>query len=311
MILRHRAISDKALHEYFLRKARCDRDDKKIAKAERAVNNFRPRRAEWGKAVFVDGKGKRLSFNSERRGFLVYVKKTGRKTFVRNFREKSVGFGKYSRYRLERYPVARKLRSIDIGNVKSKRARAKFLEVFKNPVARGRFVPSKVVSARRKAGNVFDLAKADLSGRIDTRRIDGGSIAVDELADKFYEFIQRKKSKIDYLVAVGISVTKPDGGKFWASTEIRFARRDSQKITLAEVHALFSKTVYAFLARELDAQGLVLAGSAKHIAALPVNKGKREKSWKRGDGDLWTGRGKERVTIDHAEYRIDHLTFGK
>ncbi len=263
-------------------------------KFKKAVSKFRPKKADYGSIVFINIDGKRGKKFSDRKGYAVYVNSKGKKKGVRQYNRETG--------RIEKDPPARRISSIDINRVRSKKAKAKFWRAFTNEVVSGKL---ENMDKRKKVPN-----STRFSGAIDSSRIDGKSDAVKRLAKELAYASNITASKKDFLVTIGIHITDKDGKSHFVTTQQRFSRNEGQKATTAETEKFFAYTIYGFLANELAMRGLVLIGSARHIARLKQNKGKRRDKWTK-DGFLWQGHDMQDVTIKKVEFRFDQLRLGK
>jgi hypothetical protein len=180
-----------------------------------------------------------------------------------------------------------------------------------NPVAAGVF-RHRQASHKLKPGEKPHLPEGATryAGRLDAKRVDIASRAVTLLSRELVKAARGARSKRDFLVTIGIACKTRGGERFWIETSQRFSRMDGQPVTLAECRAFFGKQVYAFLARQLAARDLVMAGSARHISRLPENQGEDRDDWRK-DGFLWKGHDKTDVSVSAVEYRIDQLTLTK
>lgn len=282
-----------------IRRTYSDRDNK----FKKAVAKFRPKKEDKGSIVFVTIDGKRGKKFSDRKGYAVYVNTKGKKTGIKQYNS-HMG-------RTEKIPVARKISSIDVNKVRSKRAKAKFWRVYTNEVVSGK------LESLDKIGKVPNSTVG--SGSSDSSRIDIDSDMVSRLAKELEHLTNITKSKKDFLVTVGIHIRDSDGKQRFIYTQQRFSRLDKQKADFADCREFFGRLIYGFLATELSKLGLVLEGSAKHVSRLKINKGKKRSKWEKvmtyADGrrhqTIWQGWDYQDVVIEKVEYRIDHLRLGK
>lgn len=273
-----------------IRRTYSDRD----IKFKKAVAKFRPKKTDKGSIVFVTIDGKRGRKFSDRKGYAVYVNTKGKKTGIKQYNSRTG--------RTEKIPVARKIASIDINKVRSKRAKLKFWRAFTNEVVSGK------LENMEKRGKVPNSTR--FSGAIKSDRIDGKSEAVSKLAKELAHATNITFSKKDFLVTIGIHIKDKEGKNHFVTTQQRFSRNEGQKATVDETEKFFAYTIYGFLANELASRGLVLVGSARHIARLKQNRGKKRDKWTK-DGFLWQGHDMQDVTIQTVEYRFDQLRLGK
>ena len=278
-------------------KARIERTyDEREFRLKAAVKTFRPRKSERGSIVFVGVRGGRIPHNSNRRGYAVYVDSKGRKNPVRQL---SRDTGK-----VERIPIARRITALDVTRVKSKKAKRNFLTARMNPVARREI-------RRAKGGKGISTRGTRYAGKFAADSFYTRSDSVEVLALELCKASNSQQSKRDFLVTVGIHVHETKSGKrHWIEVRRRFSRKDGQIAEIPDVKDYFGQEIYAFMARELESRGLVLSGSARHVARLAENQGNEREVWTK-DGFEWKGRDAENVKIESIEYRIDQLTLGK
>jgi hypothetical protein len=265
-----------------------------------AIKVFRPRKSERGKIVFIGVKGGRDAGAKGRKGYAVYITKGGKKKPIRQLKGGRLAT-----------PAARQLSSIDVSRVRNKAAKKQFLIAKANKIAAGAIknVPTtaKVRDAKKR---IIPAGGTIYSGAIPARSFYSGSAAVDEMAQRLKTALNSQRSKKTFLVTVGLVVKTADGQLRFFSTQRRINRQDYQRADAADLKQFFGREVYAFLAREMSAAGLVTTGSAAHIARLKQNKGKARSKWTKG-GFLWQGHDHQDATVVKVEYRFDQLTFEK
>lgn len=264
-------------------------DRKSVAKS--AIRGFRPRRSDRGTIIFVGTRGGRISGASQRKGFAVYVTKSGRKQFIRQYDRK--------KGRVERTPTPRKLTTLDISTVRNKSAKKRFLTTHLNPSVR---------AILRKKGKGISQRGTRYAGKIKTNKFYEKADVVGILAKELARASNSQKSKRDFLVTIGISVKDGTGRHHWIEIQRRFSRQDGQRAYETDLRSFFGREIYAFLAKELSDRDLVLQGSARHIGRLKENRGKKRSRWEK-DGFLWQGHDQKDVSIESLEYRFDQLTL--
>ena len=265
-----------------------------------AVKSFRPKKSERGKIVFIGANGKRGAGKIGRKGYVIYVTKTGKKQGIRQRSKGKVAS-----------PIARQLSSIDVSRVRNKTARKKFLTAQANAVSRGTI---EKIPEKRTLKNISEKTipkKGTIyAGETKAKNFWTGSSAVEILAKELQRCLNGQRSKKTFLVTIGLVVKTNDGTLRFFSTQQRINRQDIQKSHIDEMKQYFGLVIYAFLAKELAMSGLVMAGSARHISRLKSNKGKPRHKWQK-DGFLWQGHDMNDCEVVKVEYRFDHLTFNK
>jgi hypothetical protein len=260
-----------------------------------AVRKFRAGKRDRGTVVFVSKAGKRLPRNTEKVGYPVYINRNGKKSAVKQYSKTSKRYISYAK--------AKKIYSVDIASVRSKKAKAGFFASYANPSQRGTIIAQP--TTRKETRTVELVAGKKLRSATFYQR----SSSLKTIAKELARAANNARGKKDFLVTIGLHVRTGGGEKFFISTQSRFSRAFKQTAYPIEVEHFLSREVYAFLAREMADRGLVLAGSARHIASQPQNKRKRRSKWTK-DGFLWEGHDAQDVEITQVEYKIDQLIFG-
>jgi hypothetical protein len=297
-------LTDKQLAERFAKQNREAKENRKWQKLQKVINKFRPRKSERGSIVFLGANGARTAATRNRKGVAIYVSKTGKKTPVRQYDRKSK--------KLERHPHLRKIHSVDVSRVRSKRAKKVFFQAYTNRIAAGAIseIPASGKTTATGRQRKISCAGTRFCGAFFSKRIDRASDAAKKIGTELARAANTIRSKRDFVVTVGISVQViATGENYFVVTQRRFSRRDTQATTKAEAVDFIGREIYGFLARDLQSRGLVMQGSATHIKNLPENKGKKREDWKK-EGFLWEGHDSLDVKIQQVEWRIDQQTFG-
>ena len=295
-----KSFTNAQLQAIFARQRAEAKGERETAKLKSALKGFRPKKADRGKIVFIGRNGGRDADKRGRVGYAVYIDTKGRKKPVRSYDRKSK--------KLEKIPTPKKIQSIDVSRVRSKRAKKQFIEVKLNKVASG-FLNKIPANRKLKKSEKIKLPESGTryNGGGKFNRIDRGSEGCKKIAKELTLAINRQRGKKDFLVTIGISIKSASGERLWITTQRRVARRDSQTATEAEMREFIGREVYAFLARELVDRGLVTKGSAQFIRRLPENK--KKKSGFTKEGFLWAGNGAELCEIESVQWRFDQITF--
>jgi hypothetical protein len=269
--------------------------EKKLAAA---LKKFRPRKGERGKIIVIGTRGGRISNGHSRRGYAVYVNTKGRKIPVRKF-SRSTG-------KLEKTAIPRKITSLDVSSVKSKRAKKQFLTARINSKARG------IIRSNRKRKITGEGTR--FFGKETTKSFyaSGGkvSVAVKNLAAELKaarDSVRSSKGTLQecsFTVSLGFNFQDESGKHHWLEMQDAFIRQFRQPAEMGELVHYFGKRIYAMLAQQLAQMGFVLAGSAGNISRLAENAGKSRQNWTK-DGFTWQGRGAENVKLLSIEYRFD------
>jgi hypothetical protein len=283
------------------RRRRIEKDDAAaLRKQKHVLAKFRPKKKDFGKIAFITNDGKHGE-NTSRVGYAVYVDRNGKKHVVRQFNRKSKT--------LEKVATPKKITSIDVSRVRSKKAQRVFFAAKTNPVAQGKI--ESVKSRHLKAGEIGKLPNGTrFKGGFKTRAFFQESKAVATVAKELFKAVKTTLGKRDFLVTIGLTVSASDGETFFITTQRRFTRRPKQTVDLEEMKAFLGREIYAFLAHELTGRGLTLQGSAKFVSRLDENEGVERDEWTK-DGFLWEGHDLQDVRVENVEYRFDQLSFGK
>ena len=213
-----------------------------------------------------------------RKGFLVYVSKTGRVRLVKGGKP-----GEPFR--------ARKFRELTAG-AKNLRKQAKAFETSKleltaqqKPIRKG---GGKVATA----GGAYDFS--------DT--------IVAKIASDVKTALESQASQRSMLISTNALVKKPDGDTTVISFQVQIDKQDHQAIGLGGIKNFVRRKFYTFMARQLEFQGLVTRGSANHVRRRPENRGKPRAEWIQADGQRWRGNESGIAEIKTLEYKIEQAT---
>lgn len=280
------------------------RAEAKWKKLKAVIGKFRPAKKDYGKIVLIGSRGSRVAAGKNRRVIAVYINRNGKKTPVRQFDR--------TERKIEKFAKLRKINSVDVSRVRSKRAQNQFLTASLNRISAGTLseVPESGRLNASARSRKISCSGTRYCGAIFSRRIDRQSDAAIKIGKELARAANRAIGKRDFIVTIGISVqVVATGQNYFIVTKRRFTRRDSQTTLNAEAIDFIGREIYGFLARDLQSRGLVMTGSATHIKNLPENKGKKRNDWKK-DGFLWEAHDSNDVKLIQVEYRIDQQTIG-
>lgn len=247
-------------------------------KAKEAVTKFKTRKKDRGNIVFISTKGKPGAEQKGRKGYLVYVTKTGKKQLVNDESGKNVFLAK--RVSEIEIPIRRNLRKA------TSRFRATRLLLL-----------GEGIGVVRASGNIKRGASKNTWGFGDSSKL------VSKLTNSLGKAFKQQNSNRDFLVKVA-ALIKTASGNQTVFAEVPIVRRDHIAIKYAGLEHFVRRQVYAFLAKELAYLGYVLAGSANHIRRLEDNEGLDESEWVDSRGESWGGIGLERVSIENFSWEI-------
>jgi hypothetical protein len=246
----------------------------KRATAINARATFKPTKKDRGKIIFVSTTGKRNPAKKGRKGYPVYVTKTGKKWLIKQqgaepFKPRTISeLVLPSRANLKtKVSAFQKARLVKIG-------RQKTIVKLEGSV---------------QAGGSWDF----------TNKVS------DTIASSIKKALSGQRSHRVFLIKFVALVKLPNGSTESISGEVPIERPDHLAIKLAGIRNFVRQKFYSFMARELAFAGYVSNGSANHIRKLAGNKGKDRRHWKDRRGELWAGRQKQVVEILTIEWRIE------
>lgn len=248
--------------------------EREQSKATKAVSSFRTRKADRGHIVFVSLKGKRNPQSKGKKGFLVYVTKTGKKRLVKEYGEKR--------------SLPRKISEFNIQN-------KKYLQT-----------PIKEFQAKRKM--LVSTGKAQVKGK-GKAAVKGAYDFSDKIVKKIARNIQKtmsaQRAKRVFNIAVNVLIRLPDGSTQTIAFEVPIARPDHVAIRLGGIENFVRQKFYAFMAQQLAFLGYVTSGSANHIRRLADNQGADREDWVDKNGEPWRGADNDVVHILEIQWQIE------
>jgi hypothetical protein len=284
---RARVFTPEQLAKQFEKQREQDKDRKLEKEFKRAIRGFRPRKSELGRIIVLSRKGERVRGNS-RVGYAVYINTKGKKIPVKQYDRQ--------RAKIEKFPKARRISEIDASRVRSKRAKKRFFEAHTREVDRG------VTTKQARFGYKRQFHRVDVESQF-----------AQYASEQMLRMLRGTKSiERNYSLMIGLNVTTPDGLK-WFETQISALPGDIRKakintITVERLREFFGRQVYAFLARELEMAGYVMAGSARYVSNLPENENQPRERWTK-EGHHWPGTTRQDVTVNSVEWRFLQNTF--
>lgn len=269
--------------------------------ADLARDKFRPRKADRGRIVFVGVKGQRDARAKGRKGYPVYVSKTGRKQLV-YLRDRSTG--------RRVVPRPRKLASVKLplaGRLSKKAAafqgeRRIFVTAVAKPLKPGQLPkpPKKVPLIKRSGGARARHARG--------LRFAAGSRAVEKMARDIRGAIEGQAGHRQFLIRVEVLLRLPDGSTERVEVFVDIAKADHIAIAKGGIRNFVLQKFYYAFARALEAHGLVTRGSANHIRRLKVNQGREEdEDLLTASGQPWTGNDLQVCDILSMHWEVEQL----
>lgn len=252
--------------------ARLARESQERAQSAKAA--FKPRKSDRGKLVFIGTKGQRNPQGKGRKGYPVYVTRTGKKWLIKQRTEKPFKARTLSELVL---PARSNLRNAIRGFQERRLERI-----------------GKIRTITRRTGTVKTGGNHDFNEH-----------AGNAVAKSIRDALAGQASHRIFLVKFNVLVKLPDGTTEAITGEVPIERADHIAIKLAGIRNFVRQKFYSFMARELAYTGYVSNGSANHIRSLAANKGKSRDKWVDKRGDLWAGRNKQQVEILTIEWKIE------
>lgn len=240
---------------------------KAAAKQKAAVGKLKVKKNDKLSFVFVSATGKRLRANSGKRGYLVYITRTGKKRVIKP--PKLGGAAANSPHRFSTFKPTDQRRK--------KTAVRKVIDKHTAQMNSGFFRP-------RKATGAVDYKRA--SGTLAQR-----------LRDTLSEISPAGKREIVIKFAATIRLKSGEIKTVIGETPI-FYLSHLQPLDKQALKVFVESKVYAFLADSLTAEGFVSSGSANHIKRLKANKGKRVSEWVNRKGQAWYHR------VEYSEEKV-------
>lgn len=241
-------------------------------RARHAIRVFRTRKADRGRIIMVSSLGKRNPQARGKKGYLVYVTKTGKKWLL-----------KQKGQPLKPRPITQ----LTVPPTRLRKARDKFQEERRLLITHKQ---SKTRSVVKKSGE-----------------IQGETHLISKLTDSLTAALRGQESHRQFLITILARVALPDGSARVFRAFVDISRRDHVSIEKGGVRNFVRKKVWGFLATELGFAGFVSQGSANNIRRLTANKGLPREEWTNKRGDNWAGQDLETVKITHIEYKIEQL----
>lgn len=218
-------------------------------RAKVARDRYKPRKGDRGKLVLIGVKGQRNPAAKGRKGYLVYVTRTGKKWLIKTS-DKSKPF------------APRKLTDIEPPHRKNLRR------------AVGNFQRSKLVTVARGQTRAVVKGRGSVTGM--ARGSDFNESVINTIARKLKRVIEAQRSQRAFLIKVGILIELAGGGTQRIEFSVPIDKADHITIRLDGLKNFVRFKFYAFMARELMFFGYITSGSANHIRRVmktPVDAG--------------------------------------
>ena len=263
-----------------------DKLQRQESRARGAVKHFRPRKSDAGRIVMISIAGKRDPQKKGRKGFPVYITKTGKKRLIRDASQ-------------EQPYKPRRISEIDIPYRKNlSNAQKEFVKERRVLSRKGKLIVKESDSVNRGSKKSVTMGR---TGR-----------CVKKLTESLRKAFAGQASHRVFVLNVIVLCEKQDGfpfdnGQMEKTYEfhVDIARQDHQSIEEGGLKNFVTQKFYAAFARQLAFDGFVTVGSANHIRGLADNKGVDKEEWVRKDGQPWDGADKDLVRIISMDWKIE------
>ena len=250
-----------------------------------ARDKFKPGKKQRGQIVFIGVNGQKTARSKGRKGYLIYVTKTGKKWLLKQQSKR----GAYK---------PRKFAEIQPNN---------------NPALRkqtAKFQKSKLVTIGKGISAVKGSGKVDIRGQWDF-----SDKVVSTIAKSIKKTVEGVASHRVFNIKVMVLFENIDGLLETTSFNVPIEKPDHIDISIDAMQNFVSKKFYAFLAQQLAFMGYVTSGSSNHVKSLSVNKGKDRSEWRKpyedDKGRLrlmdWKGSDMDTVHIKKIEWQLEQV----
>lgn len=242
--------------------------------AFKAKASFRVRKADKGKIIFIGTKGERDATRKGRKGYLIYVTKSGKKQLLKQ------------KTRREPYKAS----TITDLNIPLKK---------KLRIAQKQFFKSRLVKTQSGREVVKAKGSFDITGAWDF-----SDSVVTKLAKPLRKALEAQRSRRSFLIRAMVLIELEYGSEKTYEINVPIDRSDNVAIKLAGVENFIRYKFYAYMARELAFDGYVTSGSSNHVARLKQNQGEERQNWTQDDGNKWRGNESQVVKIREIQWQI-------
>lgn len=269
-------LTEKQIQAQFAKQRQQAKERQQRKAAYAAKLSYKPRKKDRGKLILIGVKGQKDPQNKGRRGYLIYVTKTGKKWLVKQTGNK----GQFQ---------ARKLRDIAPPARRNLRRAAKEFEA-------ARLVK---ISTHKAA------VKGSGSVKVKPGAWDFNEKVVTKIAKSLKQIIERQASKRSFLITAMVLVELPDGSTETFQVQLPIDKADHISIKLGGLINFVRQKFYAFMARELAFKGYVTSGSANHIRRLADNQDAEPGEYVDKLGKHWHGNDMEVVKILSIDWQLE------
>lgn len=253
-----------------------ERQQRRAAYAARDI--YKPRKKDYGKLTFVGTKGQKDPQAKGRKGYLLYITKTGKKWLVRQVTSSRNA----SQYKPRKLTSLSPRESHTLRNKIKDFTRARLVKV------------SSGKAAVKGRGSVSgSMGQYDFSDKV-----------VAKIAKALKKTIESQRSQRVFIIKAMVLIKLPDGTEETVEVEVPIEKNDAIAIKLAGLVNFVRQKFYGFMARELAFLGYVTTGSANHTRRLADNDGLDKEDWTDSRGENWVGADKDVVRILRIDWII-------
>lgn len=221
----------------------------------------------------VGVKGERNPEAKGRKGYLVYVSKTGKKKLLKTHKQSPYKPTKLTDLEPADYP-----------NLSNK------IKQF-----------TKAKRSLTRAGKI--VLKG--SGSVGNGPWDFSDKMVDKMAKGIRDVIERQASRRSFILTSIVLIKLPDGTSQSLEIQVPIDKPDHIAIALGGIINFLRMKFYGFMARQLARLGYVSSGSNNHIRHLEENSGVDDADLVDGTGHSWKGIGKQVVRIKRIDWQLE------
>ncbi len=244
-----KSYSPKTLSKLVAKQRATEKLQRQKRKAFSAVSSFRKRKQDHGKFILVSSTGKRGVSAKGRKGFLVYVSKSGHKSLAIHNKDFT----------------AQKASRITPPAWRNRKAAQEFTAAKLEKISTGRVV-------RKGSGSVKPDAGAwDFSDKV-----------VNKIVKSLQRVFTNQASHRTFVISVNVLYRIPGTGVQAISFKVDIARPDFLEIKEQGLYNYVRRRFYSVMAQTLsleDKHGYVTSGSSNHIRSLGINRGKPREQW--------------------------------
>jgi hypothetical protein len=272
-------LTKRQIQEQFAKQRQQAKERQQRKQAYAARNAYRPRKKDFGKLTFIGIKGQKDPQAKGRKGYLLYVTKTGKKWLVKQV----TNTRNVSQYK------PRKLTSIAPRESKTLRNKIKA------------FTSARLV--RVSSGKAAVKGKGSVRGS--SGQYDFSDKVVAKIAKALKKTIESQRSHRVFVIRAMMLIQLPDHTQETIEIEVPIEKADNISIRLAGLINFIRQKFYRYMARELAFHGYVTVGSSNHTRRLADNEGLDREDWTDSRGEKWKGARLDVVRILRIDWIVE------